>query len=282
MPSTVSGGIDWAFVCETIRSTFEPLIGLDVQWRDQKSSFVRPVDGVLNGAGACKLHSEILNELGWSDFRKRFNAGTDVLDIIQTGYVKFVVSVLVETYDPTDPRTALAYLSALEVALNRPQIIEKLIAANLSVVGFSDTRDHATIYDQRVVSSASADLQFLGVFTQLADGDGIAEGLAPLAYIKTVGAAVYNGEDPDAPYVSGSTPSTAPAAGGTVLVVTGRGFTDATACDVDGVACGAFAVIDDLTIHCTSPVHSAGGPFSINVTTPEHGENRPNRLFIFT
>lgn len=53
-------------------------------------------------------------------------------------------------------------------------------------------------------------------------------------------------------------PTFGPAAGGTVVTVTGSGFTGATGVEFDGIAGTDFAVVDDGTITVTTPAHPSG------------------------
>lgn len=53
-------------------------------------------------------------------------------------------------------------------------------------------------------------------------------------------------------------PTTGAAAGGTAVVVTGTGFINATGVTFGGVAGTGFSVINDTTIHVTTPAHGAG------------------------
>ncbi|MBH0130969.1 IPT/TIG domain-containing protein [Salinibacterium sp. NK8237] len=60
------------------------------------------------------------------------------------------------------------------------------------------------------------------------------------------------------PSVSGLTPSSGPLAGGTVVTITGTGFTGATGVTFDGDAGTLFEVVSDTEITVTSPAHAAG------------------------
>ena len=73
---------------------------------------------------------------------------------------------------------------------------------------------------------------------------------------------------PIPPYISAITPATGLAAGGTPIVITGSGFTTATAVTVGGVACTAFVLNNDSTIHCTTAAHAVGSvPAVVTKTT---------------
>lgn len=56
---------------------------------------------------------------------------------------------------------------------------------------------------------------------------------------------------------------TGAAAGGTATVLTGVGFTGATAVKFDNTNGTAFSVVNDTTINVTSPAHAAG---TVNIT----------------
>lgn len=59
--------------------------------------------------------------------------------------------------------------------------------------------------------------------------------------------------------LSGISPATGPAAGGTVTTITGTGFTGETPqVKFGGVAATAVSVTDDTHIRATSPAHAAG------------------------
>jgi hypothetical protein len=60
------------------------------------------------------------------------------------------------------------------------------------------------------------------------------------------------------PTIGGISPSTGPAAGGTVVTITGSGFTGATGVTFDGVPGTGFTVVNDTTITVTSPPGTAG------------------------
>ena len=68
-------------------------------------------------------------------------------------------------------------------------------------------------------------------------------------------------------------PSTGPETGGTAVVITGTGFTGATAVTFDSVPGTAFSVINDTTIHVTSPA-GAVGPADVVVADPA-GDSDP-------
>jgi len=71
---------------------------------------------------------------------------------------------------------------------------------------------------------------------------------------------------PNAPVISGLDPDHGPFLGGTVVTVSGTGFTGTTSVTVDGVDV-PFTVVSDTTITLTTPPHTAGA-VPIVVTTP--------------
>ena len=69
-----------------------------------------------------------------------------------------------------------------------------------------------------------------------------------------------------APTVTGLSPTSGPAAGGTLVTITGTGFTGATAVDFGTTAATNVAVVNDTTITATSPAGT--GVVAVTVTTP--------------
>jgi hypothetical protein len=69
------------------------------------------------------------------------------------------------------------------------------------------------------------------------------------------------------PTVSGVSPGSGSGNGGTVVTITGTGFTGATAVKFGGVDAAAFTVVDPQTITATTPAHAAG-LVGVSVTTP--------------
>ncbi|MBK8667548.1 MAG: IPT/TIG domain-containing protein [Burkholderiales bacterium] len=84
-----------------------------------------------------------------------------------------------------------------------------------------------------------------------------------------------------APTVAAISPAEGPSAGGQAVTISGSGFTGATAVTIGGSACVPLTVISDSAISCSTTPHAAGGPFSVDVTTPE-GTNEPNALYIYS
>lgn len=71
-----------------------------------------------------------------------------------------------------------------------------------------------------------------------------------------------------APTVTTISPISGPAAGGTVVTLTGTSFNTATAVDFGAIAASSFIVVDDATIQATSPPGVAGN-VNIVVTNPD-------------
>ncbi|HVX07592.1 IPT/TIG domain-containing protein [Humibacter sp.] len=69
------------------------------------------------------------------------------------------------------------------------------------------------------------------------------------------------------PSVASLTPDHGPQTGGTVVTVSGTGFTNASGVTFDGTPGDDFTVLDDSTIRVTSPEH-APGPVDVVVTDP--------------
>jgi hypothetical protein len=70
-----------------------------------------------------------------------------------------------------------------------------------------------------------------------------------------------------APTVSGITPSSGPTTGGTLVTITGVGFTGASAVSFGGVPAAGFTVDSDTLIVATAPAEAAG-TVHVTVTTP--------------
>jgi IPT/TIG domain len=76
---------------------------------------------------------------------------------------------------------------------------------------------------------------------------------------------------PDAsspPLLSGLSPNNGGVAGGTLVAITGAGFTGATAVTFGGTAATAVTVVNNNTITCTAPAKTAGS-YDVVVTTPK-------------
>jgi hypothetical protein len=70
-----------------------------------------------------------------------------------------------------------------------------------------------------------------------------------------------------APTVTGLNPTSGPAAGGTLVTITGTGFTGATVVDFGATAATEFTVINGTTITADSPAGT--GTVDVTVTTPD-------------
>jgi hypothetical protein len=81
------------------------------------------------------------------------------------------------------------------------------------------------------------------------------------------------------PAVTGLTPGTGPAAGGTTVTLTGSGFTGATAVTFGGVAATNLQVISDSEVTATDPAGT--GTVEVQVTTPA-GNSAPMAADQFT
>ena len=66
--------------------------------------------------------------------------------------------------------------------------------------------------------------------------------------------------------VTAITPNTGLAAGGLAVTITGTNLTNSTGVTFGGVAGTSFSVVDDTTIHVTTPAHTAG---AVNVAVAD-------------
>ncbi|MGN7737091.1 Ig-like domain repeat protein [Ensifer sp. 22564] len=78
---------------------------------------------------------------------------------------------------------------------------------------------------------------------------------------------ILNDDAAPAPSVANITPNAGATAGGTVVTITGTGFTDTTAVTFDGVAGSNLTVVDDGEVTVTTPAHAAG-VVVVALTTP--------------
>lgn len=85
--------------------------------------------------------------------------------------------------------------------------------------------------------------------------------------------------DVDAPVISDLSPDTGPETGGTTVVITGTGFTDASGVTFDGVAAATFVVDSDTQITVTTPVHAPG---TVNVVVEHPAGDSDPMEFTFT
>jgi hypothetical protein len=82
------------------------------------------------------------------------------------------------------------------------------------------------------------------------------------------------------PRIVGISPASGSAAGGTTVVITGTGFTSASAVDFGGNAAASYSVADDTTITAVSPAASAG---TVDLTvTNAGGASLPETVDRFT
>jgi hypothetical protein len=84
---------------------------------------------------------------------------------------------------------------------------------------------------------------------------------------------------PSTPTVISIDPATGPAAGGTVITITGTNFTGASAVSVGGTACASFTVNSATEIECTTPAGSEGTA-SVEVTANGQA-SAANTLFTY-
>ncbi len=85
-----------------------------------------------------------------------------------------------------------------------------------------------------------------------------------------------------APTVTGVNPSSGYVTGGTVVTITGTGFTGATAVSFASVAATSFTVNSDTQITATTPANSAPGTYSVQVTGPNGSSpNNTNARFTY-
>jgi hypothetical protein len=81
------------------------------------------------------------------------------------------------------------------------------------------------------------------------------------------------------PTVTAVSPSSGPAAGGTVITLTGTNFTSTSAVTVGGTACASFTVNSATSISCTTPAGTAG---TASVVVTANGlSNAANTLFTY-
>ncbi|MGH6760857.1 MAG: IPT/TIG domain-containing protein [Phyllobacterium sp.] len=77
------------------------------------------------------------------------------------------------------------------------------------------------------------------------------------------------------PTISSVAPNIGPATGGTVVTITGTGFTGATAVTIGGTAATGITIVNDTTISATTPAHAAGA-VAVAVVTPGGNASLPN------
>lgn len=172
--------MQWSVIRPKVLTVFGALVGIETYWRDRERAFVSPTN-----EATCLLHTTVAaGGAGWDDFRQEYNSGTNKLDLTQAGIRLFTVSVLVESYDQGDAKTALEYLEDLRDALQRPQVLADLLSINLAVRDVTATTDLSDTRDDHQVSIASMDVMFaFGNNKTSADGAG----LVSLDWIEQVG-----------------------------------------------------------------------------------------------
>jgi hypothetical protein len=83
------------------------------------------------------------------------------------------------------------------------------------------------------------------------------------------------------PVVTGITPPSAPAAGGTAVTLSGRGFTQAVSVHFGSVAATSFTVNSDESITATTPASTGDGAVRVTVTNSA-GTSAKGRVFTYT
>lgn len=112
-----------------------------------------------------------------------------------------------------------------------------------------------------VVSHTLTDfLSIIDTTTLIATPFALAPGSSP-SFVTILSVAVA------VPVVTGVSPTSGSTAGGTVVAISGSGFTGATAVSFGGTPAASFAVFSDGSINATSPAHAAG-TVDITVTGP--------------
>ncbi|MDE2445850.1 MAG: Ig-like domain-containing protein, partial [Alphaproteobacteria bacterium] len=82
----------------------------------------------------------------------------------------------------------------------------------------------------------------------------------------------------NAPKLTSIAPTTGLPSGGTLVTLTGTGFTGATSVTFDGAPLAAFTFVNDTSITITTPAGAAGSKANVQVVTPA-GSNADNALF---
>jgi hypothetical protein len=87
---------------------------------------------------------------------------------------------------------------------------------------------------------------------------------------------------PARPVVTGVRPSSGPTSGGTVVTVTGSGFTDARFVGFGGMGGSDLVVVSDSELRVTTPAHSDPGEVPVSVTVfPYYSEVTPASVFTY-
>jgi hypothetical protein len=112
-----------------------------------------------------------------------------------------------------------------------------------------------------------SDTQLLAVTAPQAAGTVDLTVTTPSGTSSAVSADHFTFNAASAPSITGITPSSGPASGGTVVVLTGSNFTGATAVNFGSVAATSFQVNSDTSITATAPAQAAAVE-DITVTSP--------------
>jgi len=97
---------------------------------------------------------------------------------------------------------------------------------------------------------------------------GVVDIVVTTPFGSSVNTAADNYTYSNAPFVLGVSPTTGPTAGGTLVTITGTGFTGATAVTFGGTAATSFLVTSSTQITATAPAHTAG-TVNVVVTGPD-------------
>lgn len=97
---------------------------------------------------------------------------------------------------------------------------------------------------------------------------GVVDIVVTTPFGSSVNTAADNYTYSNAPFVLGVSPTTGPTAGGTLVTITGTGFTGATAVTFGGTAATSFLVTSSTQITATVPAHAAG-TVNVVVTGPD-------------
>ncbi len=141
---------------ETLRALIQTLSGIEtITDPAQPRSFVSPT---TNAQIFLDIHST--SQLGWDDFVRTFNVGTDKNDVMQHVIRPFVATIKCESFD--SKVHAHDILETLRGRLGRPSSLKILRDGGLTINSSAATVDLPTTYDDRVISVAVLDLQMTG------------------------------------------------------------------------------------------------------------------------
>lgn len=169
----------WSEVRPKILEVISAAVGIETHWRDRERPFVTPTDEAM-----CLLHVIGTSGVGNDEFRLEHNEDTNKLDVTQAGIRNFSVSVMVESYNQADDKTALEYLEDIRDAIARPAVQAMFREVNLAILDATQTTDLSHDEDDHAVSSASFDLMF--AYGNNVSSDDGKLGLDPLDWIETV------------------------------------------------------------------------------------------------